>query len=122
MRGATHKVVPTPRMLSYWWRWVNDHAFSGALPPGVSFRTHTDEESQGTHGFSTHAIYFPGHLQGFGTISFWKTEQTRRQMVSTLAHEMVHQEQHLLGLPMTHGRQFKQRCKAISKLLDMEVT
>ena len=122
MLRGTLIVVPSVRRLSYWWSWVNTHGFANSLPASVSFRTHTDEESIGTHGFSTHAIYFPGPLPGFGTISFWNQEQSRAQLVSTMAHEMIHQEQHALGLPMTHGRQFKARCKQISRKLGIPIS
>lgn len=122
MRKGTLLVVPSARRLSYWWRWVNAHGFDNSLPAGVSFRTHTDEESRRSHGCSTLAIYYQSELEGYGVISFWNQEQFLAQLVSTMAHEMIHQEQHMLGLPMTHGRQFKTRCKQLSRKLGIPIS
>ena len=40
---------------------------------------------------------------------------TRRRVINTLAHEMVHQLQHELGVPLTHGKLFKAQAKRLAK-------
>lgn len=40
---------------------------------------------------------------------------TRRALLETLAHEMVHQLQHERKLPLTHGRFFKAQAKRFAK-------
>lgn len=41
--------------------------------------------------------------------------RTKRAILDTLAHEMVHQYQHEAGLPLTHGRTFKAYAKKAAK-------
>lgn len=41
--------------------------------------------------------------------------KTKQQVLDTLAHEMIHQLQHVLGLPVNHGRFFNTQAKRLRR-------
>ena len=50
-----------------------------------------------------------------GTIHLDSRIKDKGMLINTLAHEMVHQMQHELGLPLTHGSYFKKQAARIHK-------
>lgn len=86
----------TLRYLRYWHTRYNKLVFDGKLPtPSLSIADLKGEAAGYCEATTPATIYI-------------ETTLTRVQARSILLHEMVHQWQHLNGLPMDHGRSFKQ--------------
>lgn len=91
-------VVPTLRLLRYWWPRLNKALFGGCLHPCQMVLV----QGEGFWGQCT--TLSDGRVRiDMNTSLTW----TRSALLGTLAHEMVHQYQHQHGLPVTHGEAFK---------------
>jgi SprT-like family len=101
-RGA-EGVDPSPRFLRLWWGRLNRSFFKGRLRP-----------CQLTHGRSEFpncdGLCYP-LVAGLVHIHIDRAVKRRDDLLSTMAHEMVHQWQHQAGRHMGHGPDF-QRWKA----------
>lgn len=84
------------RYLRYWHTRYNRLVFGGELPTPTLVIADLLGEAAGYCEATTPAT-ITIHLA-----------LTRKEARSILLHEMVHQWQHLNGLPMDHGRSFKQ--------------
>jgi hypothetical protein len=93
-------VRPTSRMVMHWWRRMNQEFFGGALIPPV-IAVHK-ARWQNVYGL---CWPLPGGRVKIQIDPDYNT--TRGDMLSTLAHEMIHQWQHQHGEPLTHGPTFK---------------
>lgn len=75
---------------------------------GLTFGDSTDIVDCPVEGYYLADPYEPRiHIDARCTI--------RRRVINTLAHEMVHQYQHELGVPLTHGKFFKAQAKRLAK-------
>lgn len=93
-------VTITVPMLRHWWRRLNQEMFCGVLKAPQLRADVTD-------GYDVSGLCWP--LEG-GYVRIEIEPQyatTRHAMLSTLAHEMVHQYQHQLGGAMHHGESFE---------------
>lgn len=52
---------------------------------------------------------------GMATIHIDEIVNTKRRFINTLAHEMVHQYQDMLHLPVNHGAYFKRQQGRLAK-------
>lgn len=97
-KHAHRAVVPSTHMLRYWWARINAAAFDGLLLPC--------QLTYGPHAGEVDGMCYPLDL-GRVRIHVDARIKTRGGMLSTLAHEMIHQWQHQHDLDMTHGDVFK---------------
>lgn len=107
-------VVPTVRMLRHWWPRINLEVFGGILMPcqltyGVSGLKNVMGLCYALDGGRARI-----HIE---TSPYW----LRCDLLATLAHEMVHQYQHQNGLPMTHGKSFKQWAAPIRRTTGLTI-
>ena len=108
LRTPHAPVTPTPAMLRYWWLRLNRDMFHGALPQPV-FRVRRLKDDRALY---ENAVY--GNL-GEGTISFAPAAITRRALVGTMLHEMIHQLQMMQSRPLVHGRFFNVVAKRLGR-------
>lgn len=114
-------ITPSAHLVRYWWHRFNRELFKGRLLHPV-VQVHTEAESALSCGGNTWGWYWPNESAGEGQVSIWATPQTRRHFLATMIHEMVHQEQHMLGLPLVHGRYFKVACLYYGRKVGIPVT
>lgn len=113
LRG--HETVrPTARMLRYWWSRLNTEVFADTLH--VPKLTVLRVEWPDVYGLCWPLSNSRSHIQIDPTLC-----ATRGDILATLAHEMIHQWQHQLGEPMTHGESFKGWADAIRDRTGLEV-
>ncbi len=114
-KSLHERVTPTPAMLRYWWRALNAAAFRGALPqPHFAV---LDDDLGCKAWFETAPYSNPGE----GQIGFSKETITRRALLGTMLHEMVHQYQAMSGRPLVHGRFFRVVCRRLGRRVGVQV-
>ena len=99
----------SPSLLSYWHGRINTALFNRELgrvtltcgPTG-------DDMPMAVDGYYSADPYSP-------VIHVDSRCKTKRHVLDTLTHEMVHQLQHQRGLPLTHGRFFNAQAKRLAK-------
>jgi len=103
------RVDLSPSLLSYWHGRLNSECFGRKLGRVMLTAGKTgDDMPFPVMGFYDADNYEPRlHVD-----SRCKTKQA---VIDTLAHEMIHQLQHKLGLPLTHGKFFKAQAKRLLK-------
>lgn len=102
-------VRPTRRMVLYWWKRMNSELFGGMLlPPQI--RIHNCKWQGDVCG-----LCWP--LAGGRVIIDInpRFNKSKGELLSTLAHEMIHQWQNQHGEPLTHGPTFKAWAQLISE-------
>lgn len=105
-------VVPTMRMLRYWFPRLNKALFGGSLHPCQLVLAPL------TGNWGTCDTLSDGRVRiTLSTTQEW----TRSALIGTLAHEMVHQYQHQHGLPLTHGDAFKSWADDIKAAIGLEI-
>jgi hypothetical protein len=92
-------------LLRYWHSRLNYLLFRGKL--GRINITYGDSPGE------VCGLYYPDQYEP--RIHIDTRCHTRQAILDTLAHEMVHQHQHKLGVPLTHGRLFKAFAKKAAK-------
>ena len=95
--------------MRYWHNQLNVLLFKGALRKvKLTYGDSTDVVDVPVDGY-----YLPDH---YGPrLHIDARCLTKGRFLNTLAHEMVHQYQHELGLPLTHGAFFKEQAKRLAK-------
>lgn len=84
--------------------------------------THSARQARRWCGFDADGTYSTADSRGYGEITIWSRKMTRRHMLCTLIHEMIHQLQDLQGKPLVHGRYFKVMCKWYGRKVYLPVT
>ena len=99
-------IVPTPRLLWYWWNRINDELFSGAATVDkvsvVPMDWMADCDGEDLRVSSTWVF-------------------TRAVLLSTLAHEMIHVLQWHRSRPLDHGKFFQIQATRLQKALGVAV-
>ena len=102
-------IVLSPTLLRYWYGRLNRELFKNSLPRVLL----QYGDATTFMGCSVYGYFMPDEQHP--RIHVDTRVVTRGMLISTLAHEMVHYYQHTHGLPLNHGRFFKQQAKRLLK-------
>lgn len=92
-----HKaIVLSPHLLAYWHARLNRELFRGKLHKCRLTYGRTRVIKDPVYGY-----YFEGRIHIDGRV------RTKRALLDTLAHEMIHQLQDQHGQPTNHGKDFR---------------
>lgn len=95
-KSGNRKVLPTPALMSYWFRRLNAEVFDGWLPT-PTFLVGAPKATWGMFTVDVNddvTVYLADH---------W---MTKTQFLDILAHELVHLWQHIAAEPIAHGPSF----------------
>lgn len=102
---AGHRaIVPTQSLLAYWHARLNRELFRGKLGKCQLTYGRTRIIKEAVYGY-----YFEGRIHIDTRV------KTKRVLICTLAHEMIHQLQDEHGRPTTHGKDFRAWQRKLAK-------
>lgn len=105
-RCGNQPVTPTPRLLRYWWNRINLELFDGLV----------HIENIEVTPFDHWADCDGEDLRVSSTIQF-----TRKSLLTTVAHEMIHAMQWHRSRPLDHGKFFQIQATRLQRALGVSV-